>query len=119
MSLPVLTIEQMRAWEHATWSSGVIEDSVIARVGIALAALILRNTLPDDRVLLLVGKGNNGADARAARAHLAGRVVEVIDATDPRAALAPLNTALATRPALVVDGLFGIGLNRSLSGEWR
>ena len=37
MSLPVLSVEQMRRWEAATWASGVREQEVIAQVGLGLA----------------------------------------------------------------------------------
>ena len=42
----------------------------------------------------------------------------MFDVTDPAAELAKLDALLASRPALVVDGLFGIGLNRPLGPEW-
>ena len=38
--------------------------------------------------------------------------------SDPAAELTKLDALLASPPALVVDGLFGIGLNRPLGQEW-
>ena len=32
MALPVITVEQMRRWEAATWESGKTEEEVIAQV---------------------------------------------------------------------------------------
>ena len=43
MPLPVLTLEQMREWEQATWASGQTEAEVIRRVGLAIA----RTSAPD------------------------------------------------------------------------
>ena len=114
---PVLTPCGMRAWERATWSAGVREADVIARVGEAVAAAV-RRMAPTGRVLLLAGKGHNGDDARAAMAHLAGREVALLDVHDPVASLPGLVRELSMQPSLVVDGLFGIGLNRHLSDEW-
>jgi NAD(P)H-hydrate epimerase len=108
----------MREWEQATWAAGQTEAEVIRRVGRQVARLALRLTQPQDLILLLAGKGNNGADARAAREHLPDRRVELLDAADPEAALPRLESSLALRPALIIDGLFGIGLDRPLGAEW-
>lgn len=118
MPLPILTVAQMRAWEEATWSTGQAPQAVIQQVGKALAHRALALTRPGDAILILAGKGHNGDDARAAAPHLAERQVCLLSITDPATQLAALDAALAQRPALVVDGLFGIGLDRSLSEEW-
>ena len=118
MSVPVITVAEMRAWERATWAAGQTESAVIARVGRSLAHHALALTRPGDTILLLAGKGHNGDDARAMAAHLPGRVVEQIDVRDPGKACLVLAAALERRPALIVDGLFGIGLTRALSAEW-
>jgi NAD(P)H-hydrate repair Nnr-like enzyme with NAD(P)H-hydrate epimerase domain len=60
----------------------------------------------------LAGKGHNGDDARAAREHLVDRTVEVCNVTNPASDLPALEKRLAQRTDLVIDGLFGIGLNR-------
>lgn len=116
-ALPVLTPDGMRAWERATWASGVREADVIARVGARVAAFA-RKRAGDGRILLLAGKGHNGDDVRAAMPHLGHGQAVHLDILDPEASMAALERALAQRPALVVDGLFGIGLNRPLSGAW-
>lgn len=140
MSLPVLTVEQMRTWERATWAAGVTETEVIARVGKAVANKIREMVPGGGRVVLLAGKGNNGNDIRAAVPHLvpeataippqgtsesfgalqAGSVYQIalIEITDPVEARPRLEQVLAGGPKLVVDGLFGIGLNRALSADW-
>jgi len=76
-------------------------------------------TRTDDRILILAGKGHNGDDARAAMPHLAARAVECLNVTDPAAQLDELKATLARRPALVIDALFGIGLNRPLDDAWQ
>jgi NAD(P)H-hydrate epimerase len=118
MPVPVISVEQMREWETATWNSGQTEAEVIRRVGKHLADAASRMTSAGDLILILAGKGNNGADALQTREFLSERKVEVLNITDPAANLAKLEIALAARPALIIDGLFGIGLNRSLSPEW-
>jgi NAD(P)H-hydrate epimerase len=118
MPMPVLTIAEMRDWEKATWATGQTEAAVIRRVGQCVADHALRLTRPGDLILILAGKGNNGADARAAREHLADRRVDVLDVPDPAAEMSKLEALLSLQPALVVDGLFGIGINRPLSAPW-
>lgn len=118
MPIPVLTVGQMREWEQATWATGITEQSVIQQVGQKLARRIQTLTRPGDSILLLAGKGHNGEDARAAAVHLTDRTVEVLPIQNPSSDLAKVQTLLAQRPALVVDGLFGIGLDRPLDPAW-
>ncbi len=118
MALPIISVAQMREWEQGTWATGRTESEVIERVGLALACAAMLQTRPDDLVLILAGKGNNGEDARRAAPHLRDRKTEILNVTDPSADLARLEELLAKRPALIMDGLFGIGLNRPLSADW-
>jgi NAD(P)H-hydrate epimerase len=118
MPIPVISVAQMREWEKATWATGQTEAEVIRLVGKCAARHALRLTQPGDLILILAGKGNNGADARAALEHLPDRRVNLLEVKDPAATLSNLESLLSLRPCLIIDGLFGIGLNRSLSGEW-
>jgi NAD(P)H-hydrate epimerase len=108
----------MREWEQATWAAGQTKAEVIRRVGKAVARTALQMTRPGDLVLILAGKGHNGEDARCSQDGLGDRRVELLEVNDPAADLSRVQTALSLNPALVIDGLFGIGLNRPLSAEW-
>jgi len=118
MPIPVITVGQMREWEKATWATGQTEAEVIRLVGKRVAQLALRLTRTGDLILILAGKGHNGEDARAAHAHLAERRVDLLDVKEPAADLSKLDAMSSLRPALVIDGLFGIGLNRALGPDW-
>ena len=118
MPIPVVTVDQMREWEKATWATGQTEAEVIRRVGLEVARLALRLTRAGDHLLILAGKGNNGADARAAREHLADRRLDLLDVKDPVADASKLEALLSLEPELIIDGLFGIGLNRGLNTDW-
>lgn len=118
MSIPVISVAQMREWEKVTWASGETEAQVIQQVGQHVARRAEQLTGPDELILLLAGKGHNGDDVRAAHEFVAGRRVELFEVKSPAEDLVRLETALARNPALIVDGLFGIGLNRPLDEAW-
>jgi ADP-dependent NAD(P)H-hydrate dehydratase / NAD(P)H-hydrate epimerase len=118
MSLPVINIAQVREWEQATWATGQTEAEVIRRVGAKIAQRALQLTRPDDAIVILAGKGHNGDDARAAGDSLPGRRLATLDFAAPESSLPALEQALRQKPALIIDGLFGIGLNRPLGDDW-
>jgi NAD(P)H-hydrate epimerase len=119
MPVPVINIAAMREWEAATWATGEKEAEVIRRVGKRIARRARRLTAVGDRVLVLAGKGHNGDDARAAAEQLDNRRVDLLDVFLPQSDLLQIEMALKKRPALVVDGLFGIGLSRTLNESWQ
>jgi NAD(P)H-hydrate epimerase len=119
MPIPVVNLAQMREWERATWASGQTEAEVIRRVGKRIARRARKLTRSGDSILILAGKGNNGADAKAAEEFLDGRKIELLEITGLENFLPALKTALAQKPALIIDGLFGIGLNRPLNDGWK
>ena len=118
MPAPVVTVAQMREWEKVTWTSGVAEDAVMRTAGAAVAGCARRMTREGDWILFLAGKGHNGDDAAYGCEFLGGRRSMQQRVIDPEECLRQLEFQLSRRPALIVDGLFGIGLNRPLSGAW-
>jgi hydroxyethylthiazole kinase-like uncharacterized protein yjeF len=118
MSIPVISIAQMREWEQASWAAGKSEAEVIHQVGKALAREALLLTKDNDTILILAGKGHNGDDARCAREHLPERHVRLLDVRHAETDTPKIEAALKARPALVIDGLFGVGLNRPLNDAW-
>jgi hydroxyethylthiazole kinase-like uncharacterized protein yjeF len=78
------------------------------------AAAELASTLVSENkkdVLVLAGPGNNGGDARIAAAQLQEKFFRVTVASHPR------ELPLDKDWGLVIDGLFGIGLARNITGE--
>ena len=100
--LPVVTPEEMAAIDAAAPEP---TDELIARAGAALAAEARRmlGGTYGRRVVVVAGKGNNGADGRAAAERLRawGVRVEVLDAADGMGALPAAD--------LVVDAAYGTG----------
>ena len=119
MSVPVITVAQMREWEKATWESGQTEAEVIRRVGKRVAKRARKLTRSGDAILILAGKGNNGNDTRAAAEFIENRQVEILNVTSPENDTPKLQDLLRRKFALIIDGLFGIGLNRPLDEHWQ
>ncbi len=118
MSVPIISLAQMRNWESATWATGQTEVEVIRRVGLCVAQRALQLTRPNDLILLLAGKGHNGDDVRAAEEHLVDRRVVLLNVKSTAACLPQLEAELGNNPALIIDGLLGTGLNRPLDEDW-
>ncbi len=118
MPLPIINVSQMREWEKATWKTGQTEGEVIRRVGKIVAERALELTKRDDFILILAGKGHNGDDARCACEHLHERRVDVFEVKNPQQSLSKLDALLSPKPALIIDGLFGIGISRALDEHW-
>jgi hydroxyethylthiazole kinase-like uncharacterized protein yjeF len=105
---PVYLCEDIRRMERA---AGEPEPALMERAG-AVAAEIAA-TLAGDRgkdILVLAGPGNNGGDARVVAERLEEKFFRVSVAT--RRAEIPEKSW-----GVVVDGLFGIGLARDITGE--
>jgi ADP-dependent NAD(P)H-hydrate dehydratase / NAD(P)H-hydrate epimerase len=133
--IPVLTRDQLRAVEKcATQSSGA---SLMERAGQATAQAARKlATDTGAPILVVAGPGNNGGDAWVAAAHLGEgfhRVVVLdVAGTAPKAAEAKAAKKAieargadivrewprGLRPALVVDGLLGLGLARDVELEF-
>lgn len=109
--IPVLSPEEMAQVDQA---APVPVEVLVGRAGAAVAASVLQllrertGGTYGRRVVVVAGRGNNGADGRAAATMLRDRgvAVRVLEAADVGAG-APL------RPAdVVVDAAYGTGLSR-------
>ena len=106
----VLTRDEMRAADAAALAT-VTHEILVGRAGTAVghAALRLLGGAYGRRVVVLAGKGSNGADGRIAASFLArrGARVQVVEAADVKGGDAlPLCD-------LVIDGAYGTGFRGS------
>jgi len=105
--LAIVTPEEMAAIDAAAPES---IGELVERAGAAVARAVLEllGGAYGKRVVVLAGKGNNGADGRAAAARLRSRGVRVtvIDAARPPATLPPAD--------LVIDAAYGTGFRGEL-----
>jgi hydroxyethylthiazole kinase-like uncharacterized protein yjeF len=106
---PIYLTEDIRRIERA---AGVAEPELMERAAAAAAAVAMKlvsDTAKD--VLVLAGPGNNGGDARL----VAGLLKEKFFRVD----VVSQGESIAEKPwGLVIDGLFGIGLARDVSGDY-
>ncbi|OYQ34107.1 bifunctional ADP-dependent NAD(P)H-hydrate dehydratase/NAD(P)H-hydrate epimerase [Niveispirillum lacus] len=130
----ILTVSQMYAADRAAMDQGVPGTLLMERAGMAVAreAMQLSRGRPCP-VTVLCGPGNNGGDGFVAARHLAaagwpvrlGLLGERLALTGDAAWAAsqwtgpvfPASPALLDGADLVIDALFGAGLNRALDGE--
>ncbi|HEV7692721.1 MAG TPA: NAD(P)H-hydrate dehydratase [Hyphomonadaceae bacterium] len=132
MTTLILTCAEVRVCEQRAVEAGISLAELMKRAGRACAEA-LHGRHPHGRVVVLAGPGNNGGDAFVAALRLAelGRrvVVHELGSTSPRTpdganaakswvgAHHPLEDLRLQAGDIVLDGLFGAGLSRPLSGE--
>jgi hydroxyethylthiazole kinase-like uncharacterized protein yjeF len=130
--LEILTVAEIRAADRGAMEAGVAGRLLMERAGEAVAEAV-RARWTARPVLVLCGPGNNGGDGYVAARRLAEAGWPVtVAALGDRAALAgdaalaaadwtgevrPLAGATPAPDGLVVDALFGAGLQRPLSAE--
>jgi hydroxyethylthiazole kinase-like uncharacterized protein yjeF len=143
MMTALYSLAEIRAIEHAA-ARMLAPGTLMQRAGQAatkLALSLLPHSTGERKVLVLVGPGNNGGDALEAAARIAhaGENVTIVlfadtshQSIDAQHALAHARQSranfveavgvseLLTQPwSLIIDGLFGIGLTRPITGELR
>ena len=130
--MEVLTTAEMERADRLTIAAGTPGFALMMSAGQAVAEAAM-DLAEEGPILMVAGPGNNGGDGFVAAAELAarGREVSVIllcerDSLQGDAASAargwkypvlPFNSHAIGRPALIIDALFGAGLDRAVQGE--
>jgi hydroxyethylthiazole kinase-like uncharacterized protein yjeF len=130
--MEVLTSAEMERADRLTIAAGTPGFALMLSAGQAVAEAAM-DLVAEGTILVVAGRGNNGGDGFVAAAELAarGREVSVIllcerDSLQGDAASAargwkypvlPFNPQAIGHPALIIDALFGAGLNRPVKGE--
>jgi hydroxyethylthiazole kinase-like uncharacterized protein yjeF len=130
--MEVLTTTEMERADRLTIAAGTPGFALMLSAGQAVAEAAM-DLVEQGPILVVAGRGNNGGDGFVAAAELAarGREVSVIllcerDSLQSDAASAargwkypvlPFNPQAIGRPALIIDALFGAGLNRPVKGD--
>ena len=122
----------MERADRLTIAAGTPGFALMMSAGQAVAEAAM-DLVEEGPIVVVAGRGNNGGDGFVAAAELAarGREVSVIllcerDSLQGDAALAargwkypvlPFNPQAIGKPALIIDALFGAGLNRPVKGD--
>ena len=130
--MEVLTSEEMERADRLAIAEGTSGFALMLSAGQAVAEAAM-DLVQDGPIVVVAGRGNNGGDGFVAAAELAarGREVSVIllcereslkgDAASAargwKHPVLPFNPQAIGRPALIIDALFGAGLNRPVKGE--
>src|SRR2546421_4488083 len=118
---PILTPAEMAARDAAAIAGGVSEATLVDRAGGAVArgARRLLGGAYGRRVVIVCGKGNNGADGRVAGQRLAawGARVDLFDLAGAGAFDRPAVHRALDRADLAVDAMFGTGFKGPLDGD--
>src|SRR3954451_23331046 len=130
--MEVLTTTEMERADRLTIAAGTPGFALMMSAGQAVAEAAM-DLVEQGSILVVAGRGNNGGDGFVAAAELAarGREVSVVllcerDSLQGDAASAargwkypvlPFNPQAIGKPALIIDALFGAGLNRPVKGE--
>ena len=112
----VLTIAQMREAERFTETTlGISETALIERAGAALADEISKR-FKGGRILVCVGRGNNGEDGKVLARCLSSRHGFNVSVFNAEVAFYKL---FEKKFDIIVDCLFGTGLNREITGRYK
>ncbi len=112
----VLTVAEMREAERYTESVlGLPESTLIERAGVALADEIIKR-FAGGRVLVCVGRGNNGKDGKTLAKILSARHGFSVSVFNAETAFFKL---FDKKFDIIVDCLFGTGLNREVTGRYK
>jgi hydroxyethylthiazole kinase-like uncharacterized protein yjeF len=130
--MEVLTTAEMEHADRLAIAGGTPGFALMLRAGQAVAEAAM-DLVEQGPILVVAGRGNNGGDGFVAATELVarGRSVSIIllcerDTLQGDAALAargwkgavlPCNPQAIGAPALIVDALFGAGLNRPAKGD--
>ena len=130
--MEILSTTEMAEADRLTIAGGVLGIELMDRAGQAVADLAARHKAPGSRVAVVAGPGNNGGDGFVAARCLAERGYHVQVLVVGEAARLKGDAALAARrwtgpvqsaqpeglgdADLIIDALFGAGLDRPVEG---
>lgn len=106
---PLYTAAQSKQLDQLSERFGVSTATLMQQAGRGIADLLENLCRREDRLVFLIGKGNNGGDGRVAADILKQRGYDVVE-------IGPGEKPV--RGDWIIDALFGVGLDRPLEGEY-
>jgi ADP-dependent NAD(P)H-hydrate dehydratase / NAD(P)H-hydrate epimerase len=131
--IELLTNDEMREADRRTIASGIPGTDLMENAGAAVAKAVARRHPPGSKVAVVAGPGNNGGDGFVAARHLEAAgyrvrlcLIGALDKLEGDAAWAAdrWGGPVASTPpfagaTVIIDALFGAGLDRPLTGGAR
>src|ERR1700744_841052 len=108
--MEVLTTTEMERADRLTIAEGTPGFALMLSAGQAVAEAAM-DLVEEGPIIVIAGRGNNGGDGFVAAGEAASA------ARGCKHPVLPFNPPAIGRPALIVDALFGAGLNRPVKGE--
>ena len=129
--IELLTNDEMGEADRRTIASGIPGADLMENAGVAVANAVAKRHPPGSKVAVVAGPGNNGGDGFVAARHLAAAgfrvrlcLIGARDRLEGDAAWAAgrWDGAVASAPdlsgaAVIIDALFGAGLDRPVTGD--
>ncbi|MBI3700200.1 MAG: NAD(P)H-hydrate dehydratase [Afipia sp.] len=132
--MEVLSVSEMARADAEAIARGTSGFTLMQNAGRAVARAALE-MCPQGTILVVAGRGNNGGDGFVAATELAasGRDVSLVllceraslkgdaalAAAEWKGAVLPFASSSLGRPSLIIDALFGAGLDRPVKGDPR
>lgn len=131
--IELLTNDEMGDADRRTIASGIPGTDLMENAGAAVAKAVARRHPPGSKVAVVAGPGNNGGDGFVAARHLAAAgyrvrlcLIGALDKLKGDAAWAAGRWSGPVAPApdlagaaVIIDALFGAGLDRPVTGDAR
>jgi hydroxyethylthiazole kinase-like uncharacterized protein yjeF len=131
--IELLTNDEMADADRRTVASGIPGADLMEKAGTAVAKAVAKRHPPGSKVAVVAGPGNNGGDGFVAARHLAAAgyrvrlcLIGALDKLKGDAAWAAgrWGGPVAAAPdlaaaAVIIDALFGAGLDRLVTGDAR
>ena len=114
--MKIFNISQTKELDDYTIQNEPIQaESLMLRAAFRFAQKISEEISRNENLLVFAGPGNNGGDAKLIAEWLRKEKYKVtlIDSSDPQTVFPEIN-----ENDLIIDGLFGAGINRPLNGRY-
>lgn len=134
---PIFTAKEAKLADQFTCDAGILPEWLMENAGltVASAARKVLKKIPEASVLIMAGPGNNGADALVCARHLFSHTACHVFLIDEEKAnsyvkaqakllknfnlsfLSKKDLAGLKKTLIIIDGIFGAGLNRAPAGD--
>lgn len=114
---PISAAKMAEADRRAIHELGIPQNALMETAGLKVFESVMQLWGCPRKVCAICGKGNNGADAKIAAEHFKNAGAYVVLVSSPSPGSVPQAENALMDCDLVIDGLFGTGLKKDISGD--